>query len=559
MSPKVSIILLSHNRPKYLTEAINSIENQTMRNIELIIIDDASNLPEIWEILSNLKLIIPVIVKRLHKNVNNLAILWNWGIDLAKGEYISFLDDDNRKKPLFCEKMSAVLDKNQDLDGVGCLSEFIDGRGEITGQARYWVKDWKEHIILATNIIDSGELMVRKRFFEQVNYFDETMITCEDWDFVVNLLRDKRFEAIGEKLTQYRSHSTQRIGIKEQLGDRIYQQRVRNKNRIIDLVIISPPFHNKNNDYCSVEDRLTRSQINVVKGFVNNANSRIINFKGHYFSNNIPDVINADAALVIAPFQISMKEMEYLSKKFPYIIDLHMEDPQAIRSNLQRDQFANWVVTNDLSYLKRANGSVGITYFPALLADETLDDNKDYNKDIDVLFCGCQYPSREQFLSSLLKSIDSKYRVCVVGDNRKYLFDNLIILPNLNVKETLNIHKRSKIVVCNHRKNDDYTSDGQLFPESVYRGYMESYCGSLVMTDDSRKYSLFNDSLIFYSSIDDLIKKIRYYLSNKDEYEDIRMRQQLIGKKYTYRFAFQNIMDRIISNRLYNSWEITNV
>ena len=92
MNPKVSVIILTFNRPEMLRETIDSILTQDYTNFELIIVDNHSNY-DFFELLSSYE------DDRIkgYQNHNNgfLAVNRNFGITKAKGEYLAFCDDDD--------------------------------------------------------------------------------------------------------------------------------------------------------------------------------------------------------------------------------------------------------------------------------------------------------------------------------------------------------------------------------------------------------------------------------------------------------------------------------
>ena len=89
----VSVIIPTYNRIAFVEEAIISVINQTYQNIEIIIVDDNANKPEIRKSIKNIVNKYPQCV--LISNEKNLggALCRNEGIKVANGELISFLDD----------------------------------------------------------------------------------------------------------------------------------------------------------------------------------------------------------------------------------------------------------------------------------------------------------------------------------------------------------------------------------------------------------------------------------------------------------------------------------
>lgn len=94
MNPKVSIIVPVYNVEKYLNQCIQSLLNQTLKDIEIILVNDKSpdNCPAICDSYANKYQNIRVI----HKTCNQgLGLACNSGLEVAKGEYIAFCDSDD--------------------------------------------------------------------------------------------------------------------------------------------------------------------------------------------------------------------------------------------------------------------------------------------------------------------------------------------------------------------------------------------------------------------------------------------------------------------------------
>ena len=93
MSEKISIIIPVYNVEKYLRRCLNSIINQTYKDIEIILVDDGStdNSGKICDEYKEKDNRIVVI----HKENGGLSDARNAGIDIAKGKYIGFIDSDD--------------------------------------------------------------------------------------------------------------------------------------------------------------------------------------------------------------------------------------------------------------------------------------------------------------------------------------------------------------------------------------------------------------------------------------------------------------------------------
>lgn len=129
-SPRVSIILPTHNRPTLLCDAVDSLRMQTFQDWEAIVVDDASNPPAMIETKDTRIRIIR------HKSAQGGAAAKNTGIDNARGDILAFLDDDDCYAPKYIEDALNVLDQNSDVDVVFMGVTWF-GIKAVQGQANY--------------------------------------------------------------------------------------------------------------------------------------------------------------------------------------------------------------------------------------------------------------------------------------------------------------------------------------------------------------------------------------------------------------------------------------
>ena len=99
-NPKVSVVIPSFNRFKYLEEAIESVKNQTYKNTEIIVINDESTEKKYYQDkISNVSELINIKRKDTPNWGGSRPAIRNYGINQAKGDYIAFLDDDDYWMP----------------------------------------------------------------------------------------------------------------------------------------------------------------------------------------------------------------------------------------------------------------------------------------------------------------------------------------------------------------------------------------------------------------------------------------------------------------------------
>lgn len=120
--PLVSVIIPVYNIEKYLEKCINSVLEQTYKNLEIILVDDGSkdSSGRICDAYENSYQNIKV----LHKTNGGLSDARNQGLDISKGEYISFIDSDDYISPVFVETMMAAISKGN--CGIAALKGGTD-------------------------------------------------------------------------------------------------------------------------------------------------------------------------------------------------------------------------------------------------------------------------------------------------------------------------------------------------------------------------------------------------------------------------------------------------
>ena len=117
MKPIISIIVPIYNVEKYLNRCMTSLLNQTIKNIEIILVDDGSpdNCPQLCEQYA----LLDDRIKVIHKKNEGLGYARNSGLEVAKGEYIAFVDSDDYVSTNMYEELYNAA-KTQSFDIVYC-------------------------------------------------------------------------------------------------------------------------------------------------------------------------------------------------------------------------------------------------------------------------------------------------------------------------------------------------------------------------------------------------------------------------------------------------------
>lgn len=132
--PKVSVIVPFYNVEKYIEKCLNSLVNQTLEDIEIILVNDGSK-DESYKIAQEFQKKYSNKIKYYEKTNGGLGDARNYGINYASGEYIAFLDSDDYVENTMYEEMYEKA-KQEDADMVECdfWWEYPDKKKEDIGE-----------------------------------------------------------------------------------------------------------------------------------------------------------------------------------------------------------------------------------------------------------------------------------------------------------------------------------------------------------------------------------------------------------------------------------------
>ena len=213
---KVSIILCAQNSEKYIEKTINSILIQSYQNFELIIILNCSY-DATEQIINTYK--DPRIF--LYKtDIGQLSFNLNYGINLAKGDYIVRIDADDIAKGDRIAKQLGIIEK-YNFDVVGSNINFINEKGEYLKYHRLPEDNIQiRKNILFKSVIAHPTVMIRKSTLLSVSGYLGGRY-AQDYDLWLRLMRNKNilFYNIQEPLVDYRIHQSQSKGNKNSYAE----------------------------------------------------------------------------------------------------------------------------------------------------------------------------------------------------------------------------------------------------------------------------------------------------------------------------------------------------
>jgi len=208
--PRLSVVLPTRNRPIDLLRAARSVLSQTFRDLELIVVDEGSS-DETPEVLVRLCEEDP----RVRTVRNDVALglpgARNTGIDVARGDLVSFCDDDDAWLPDAAQYLVEVFDGDPEVGVVSSWHEVLQvesGRSVIYRAPL----DIDEHLFLWMNFVGVPFGMYRRSSFGPEHRYDASLTkTSEDWDFWIRCAQQRPFRMVPRVFYLYRQHGGPRI------------------------------------------------------------------------------------------------------------------------------------------------------------------------------------------------------------------------------------------------------------------------------------------------------------------------------------------------------------
>lgn len=246
--PTVSVIIPSYNCEPYIAETINSVLNQSFKDIELIVVDDGST-DRTREIVASYA----EPVRLVTQENSGVCAARNHGIREAKGRFICLMDHDDYWYP---HKLASQVDLLQTHPEVGVVySAFVlwhrGADGLFPDTSTYDLghegtdpdySGWIYHQFLIDCWMLTSTAMFRAEVFERCGVFDESLPYSEDWDLWLRISQEYLFIKQTRTTTLYRQHPLQ--------GNRKVRD-IDYRTRLLESAV-------KKWGYCSRDGRCTR-------------------------------------------------------------------------------------------------------------------------------------------------------------------------------------------------------------------------------------------------------------------------------------------------------------
>lgn len=254
-SPNVSVIIPNYNHALFLDQRLRSVLDQTWRDLEVILLDDAStdNSREVFAHYASDPRV------RTEFNVSNSGSpfkQWNKGVGLARGDYIWIAESDDYCHLRLLETLVPVLDANPNVGLAYCDSwALVDERPERR-VGEYWATDTKDrrwvegyiengpvecsrYMFDHNTICNASAVVFRRKAFLDSGGAPEVMRLCGDWMTWVRILLHSDVAYVAEPLNYWRWH---KHSVRSQFmyNFRSYQERYAIAAEILEHCTVSP-------------------------------------------------------------------------------------------------------------------------------------------------------------------------------------------------------------------------------------------------------------------------------------------------------------------------------
>lgn len=177
---KYSVIIPVYNRINFIKDSVSSVLNQTFRDFELIVVDDGSQ----DGTGKYLKGIQSPFLKYIYQKNSGVSAARNVGLKESKGEYVAFLDSDDRWLLNKLEISDQTIRDNPDYK-VFHTQEKWYLNGKFLNHKKYHGKPngdvFKNCLKLCSISISTA--VIQRDLIDEIGYFDESFQVCEDYDF----------------------------------------------------------------------------------------------------------------------------------------------------------------------------------------------------------------------------------------------------------------------------------------------------------------------------------------------------------------------------------------
>lgn len=200
----VSVVIPTYNAQAYLADTLASVRDQTMRDVEVVLVDDGST-DDTLRIARDFGTSIDLTI--IPQANSGPSAARNSGINAARGRYCAFIDSDDTMHPTRLADQAALLDTEPDLGLVYSDLETFDDNGTIHSTRRAFSNPRQGMILddlLLDNFITTSTVMAPRERLIEAGLFDSKRRVSEDFDLWLRMACRWRIGFIDRPLVRYR-------------------------------------------------------------------------------------------------------------------------------------------------------------------------------------------------------------------------------------------------------------------------------------------------------------------------------------------------------------------
>jgi glycosyltransferase involved in cell wall biosynthesis len=210
---RVSVVIPYYNQPEFLSEAVSSAKKQAYSDLEIIVVDDGSRVPAA-AVLKDLCGI------RIFRTENRgVSAARNLGVQNSSGDYLIFLDSDDRLLPGAVEAHLETMWQRPDVGLTFGSQKVIDRNGAEIHPAHICRprRDYFEMLLEGNPIGSPGAAMMRRTAVESAGLFNESVSMGEDYDLYLRIARCFPLAQHSFCVLEYRQHNANTSLAQEQM------------------------------------------------------------------------------------------------------------------------------------------------------------------------------------------------------------------------------------------------------------------------------------------------------------------------------------------------------
>ncbi len=203
----ISVVIPTHNRCDLLPRAIRSVQEQTIKDLEIIVVSDGSTDGTDY-LMDSLKKEDSRINYIAYHPGHNGNFARNTGIKAAKGEYIAFLDDDDEWLPTKLDEQLKIMNSDDNIGLVYTGTHVIYADEGVDYPSISNISgDLSVKILWANCVGSTTTVMVRKSILEVVGLFDEKLPALQDYDLWIRICQVATVGVVPKELVDYYNYS----------------------------------------------------------------------------------------------------------------------------------------------------------------------------------------------------------------------------------------------------------------------------------------------------------------------------------------------------------------